>query len=871
MKRAKSQNSSDAGADPSTAASPSPSSTNITSTKRRRNNPEECCVTCKLRKASLVSLLAFDGKSGDDPCDNCCRLKLKCSFVHTVVGLQPFDKVARITPNGTVTEAGTLRKRAQRACQQCHAHKTKCSGDLPRCARCQLNDLPCEYTPSKRKFANLPRQSSAATTPTPQAVTTSEEDSAPESRNDTQTPTALDSALVLSPSCQDHLLKREVILKHADVYFEQLFHMPCMGFLHAPTIYRLIEEDKLPPALAAGICSITADFVSPGAAGCALALRCNEQVEFFIIRNSAFMSREYLVYHLLATLYNWMSGPLSKVWMFTATASRLIKCLQLNYEPDLRPTQETYPEREIQRRSVWQIYIIDHFLSGGHDEHLLLPSSSIHIRLPCSDQVFRDGLPSAMETLDKNPSIPSNVGDYSLDACHVRLLTIRSQVLRATKRFTDSSQGQMLDPMRPEQFMEHVNQYQTALYRFSDTLPEHLKLSVLNVDAHVHRPDRPSFTMLHTWYCQTHIELYSFSLHALKRATTHDSVPWEFFLRSHQDFLLRSQQQAVSYAICLAQTWEYSHQHIATTPSTSLKSGLVTVDWMIGACAVDVMEVLLAARRYRLYEDLRGNTSAQMCFSKPIDDDLLAHLISNVMKIVGDLAAYLPRVEHYRNVIKDKLREFEDDFNRDSHQGSVKGEEQGVTPSPTNLPGMDNVIPQTRYREDVSAKSLTDSACISNRYLQKKSTSSYEKSMSLNGVSHIGDLPVIPYCLRQAQDSSSEGPFAPPTAGDFPPPRIVDSPIHQTFDASMAPNMGPVFDATFRSALPVDSSLHGPIAYSQCTIPPDSPQIGMPTQMPPYHTDTSAFISPVSSYAFHNEQPHATWIQHGQRMPHAYS
>lgn len=203
-----------------------------------------------------------------------------------------------------------------------------------------------------------------------------------------------------------------------------------MGFLHPGTVYRLIEEDKLPPALAAGICSITADFVSPGEAGRSLALRCNEQVEFHVLRNCAFMASEYLVYHVLATLYNWMSGPLSKVWMWTATASRLIKCLQLNYEPDLRSTHETYPEREIQRRSIWQIYIIDHFLSGGHDEHLLLPSSSIHIRLPCSDQVFRDELPSTMETLDKSPSIPSNVVDYSLDACHVRLLTIRSQVLR---------------------------------------------------------------------------------------------------------------------------------------------------------------------------------------------------------------------------------------------------------------------------------------------------------------------------------------------------------------------------------------------------------------------------------------------------------
>lgn len=206
--------------------------------------------------------------------------------------------------------------------------------------------------------------------------------------------------------------------------------MPCMGFLHPSTTYRLIEEDRLPPPLAAGICSITADFVSPGAAGRTFALQCNEQLEFYVLRTCGFMTPEYFVYHLLAVLYNWMSGPLAKVWMWSATASRLIKCLQLNYEPDLRLSQEPYPEREIQRRRVWQIYIIDHFLSGGHDEHLLLPSSSMHLRLPCSDQVFRDESPSTMAGLHPNPSIISNPEDYSLDACHVRLLSIRSQVLR---------------------------------------------------------------------------------------------------------------------------------------------------------------------------------------------------------------------------------------------------------------------------------------------------------------------------------------------------------------------------------------------------------------------------------------------------------
>lgn len=65
------------------------------------------------------------------------------------------DRVSRTTPNAIHTEAGTLRKRAQRACGQCHSHKTKCSGDLPRCKRCEASNLVCEYMPTKRKFTNV--------------------------------------------------------------------------------------------------------------------------------------------------------------------------------------------------------------------------------------------------------------------------------------------------------------------------------------------------------------------------------------------------------------------------------------------------------------------------------------------------------------------------------------------------------------------------------------------------------------------------------------------------------------------------------------------------------------------------------------------
>ena len=66
------------------------------------------------------------------------------------------EKVLRTTPSQSHTEAGTPRRRAQRACAECHLHKTKCSGELPQCKRCRANNLGCVYTAAKRNFSTAP-------------------------------------------------------------------------------------------------------------------------------------------------------------------------------------------------------------------------------------------------------------------------------------------------------------------------------------------------------------------------------------------------------------------------------------------------------------------------------------------------------------------------------------------------------------------------------------------------------------------------------------------------------------------------------------------------------------------------------------------
>lgn len=286
------------------------------------------------------------------------------------------------------------------------------------------------------------------------------------------------------------------------------------------------------------------------------------------------------------------------------------------------------------------------------------------------------------------------------------------------------------------------------------------------------------------------------------------------------------------------------------------------MDNRVGSVANSETVVLFQAHRRRtpsdsnLHDNQAGGRSGSILASRRTLRKFTSHAIFDLADILK------------KTVIHDRLKEFDDDINANGYGHPFKSDEQGATPSPTSLPGPENMMPQTQLDADVSPRSFPDSTSMSDRLLRKKSASSYEKPLSLNGVPQIGDLPVMPWCLRQAQDVSVIGPFAPPTAGNFPPPHSADLLSHSVFTGAVASTLGPVFDATFRSALPVDGTMPGPIPYSHLPVS-DGQQGDMPTAL----TDTTVF-TPVSygaSYSFPNEHSHVGWIQHGQRDHHGYS
>jgi len=93
----------------------------------------QTCSTCRLRKVRC------DGRR--DICQNCERLGFTCSFQETG---SPHPDSDGLTP------FSLPRRRVRLACTNCHSRKARCTGETPKCARCQSQGIECVYRPTKR-------------------------------------------------------------------------------------------------------------------------------------------------------------------------------------------------------------------------------------------------------------------------------------------------------------------------------------------------------------------------------------------------------------------------------------------------------------------------------------------------------------------------------------------------------------------------------------------------------------------------------------------------------------------------------------------------------------------------------------------------
>lgn len=349
-----------------------------------------------------------------------------------------------------------------------------------------------------------------------------------------------------------HLI-RELI----DLYLSRVHPVRCLGFLHIPTFMERFRQDDSLYAdqfgLIYAICALAAPFyyakyVTASAMTCsrfhqagrgwaASALHCS----FATFGSPAVecLSTACLLHeHMLRV------GDHAKAFLVSGIVARQVQILQLNMEHDndvLCELPEAIPwaVKESRRRLFWASYLQDAFIECGIDQLRLIATDDIQIQLPCLEDYFIRSQPCLTEPLSlvaangtstdsfRRPGESSNL---DLRAIYIRLMAIRSKILRYVKRLsgdvpwdTGGSQFQRLDD---------------ELAALQQSIPEHMAMTPANTYLYKSCGRLNVYFGVHILLAQTFNDLYRIGVAGLvfpKSASrwVRENAPDDFIKRCH--------------------------------------------------------------------------------------------------------------------------------------------------------------------------------------------------------------------------------------------------------------------------------------------------------------------------------------------------
>ncbi|KND95066.1 putative transcriptional regulatory protein PB1A11.04c [Tolypocladium ophioglossoides CBS 100239] len=721
-------------------------------TKRRRTAPilADCCRTCRLRKVKC------SGNPGDGPCTNCFRLDLTCNFTNAEEEAEA--AVSRTTPSHSHTEAGTLRKRAQRACSQCHSHKTKCSGDLPRCKRCEAANLPCEYTPAKRKFTNVRIQNSAKASgnnpSTPGSTNRSDGIVSPTlSGSDSAGPFAF-LRETTNLTAEDLLSRKDLLLRHVDAYMDNMYWLPSQGFIHPDNTCREIQEGTLDPAHAAGICAVASFFVNPHEEGRDFGQRCSTLIELYLFNNVSKFSDGQLILFALNITYNVIQGSITKVWQCFGIASRLMLGLRINWH--VLPRGRTFIQQESLRRIGWHFFHIDRVLADGFEGYISCRAEHMKIPLPCNEAAFRDNRPVVAERLYDKPGTPPNT--INLHAFQIRLIDLRHRIKVTTNNLCSAD----VRHVDASQVMADINGLQNELTRFHASLPADVLLSDQSVSRYMAGPERPGYVLLHCHLAGSHIDLYRMFL-----PSQSETVPVDVLRKLPREFIARSQKQAVAHAMSFGRFCDAVQNEVDQMTDTGKLE--LAGDYSTIQLATTCVRVLLVALQQRLYRDITKETTAPLWRMGKVDESHIRFLIKSIQRVTEPWCGIL----RIAQLAYDHNKSLVDEFDKTRKVAEQRPEDKMLLP----MMDADDRLPGTEsFLESIAAgimedpmRHLTIDSPVTDRWLRSSQMSIGEafpySNPQTGGIMIEPGTPGIPILLAQARTASMD-PSEMPTTYD---------------------------------------------------------------------------------------------------------
>ncbi|KAL6407962.1 hypothetical protein AUP68_09005 [Ilyonectria robusta] len=354
------------------------------------------CRQCRARKVKC--------DRRPDGCLRCERLDFVCSYA-SVDGISPRENDD--SPQ-ELTQAGTKRRRASKACTSCRATKAKCSGNYP-CQRCESHGQECLFP--------IPRTTAQADV-TPEALVSPASTQAERYESAQPPPPAASPGEDSTRAFE--LEKKDDVRNYIHAYFDKSDFLDSLS-LHRATVLTEWSRGNLDKTLLKAICASGLRLMSPQEAYLS-PLRWVDEIQTELVARIGDISVPKLHALVIVITFHSTLKFTGDIWVLLSIAARVAFTKRLNYE---RSAVDSITQ-ECLRRLMWSIYRLDKVFSGGIEDLTVCPINRLHVRLPNSHHNFQLGLRSSVQFLRHM----DEGTDMNILAYLIRMYDLRDRIFR---------------------------------------------------------------------------------------------------------------------------------------------------------------------------------------------------------------------------------------------------------------------------------------------------------------------------------------------------------------------------------------------------------------------------------------------------------
>ncbi|CAH0022151.1 unnamed protein product, partial [Clonostachys rhizophaga] len=489
-------------------------------------------------------------KCDGDPrgCGNCKRLQYECSLS------TPPTEIDTLTGSQACLE----RRRVRKACIACRDRRSKCSGSLPSCLRCYRLGLDCQY-PNARRASSLRQTDDPVVTRGPSDHTASNaptivSGAQPEPADLFEPPTQ-----VPVPSLRAPDISRAAIKQCLDGFFEFVYPIPCLSFLHRASTFQAWSQGTINSSLLRAICSVVSPYIfSVDAARSSQARGWLQEAEDQLLARFGEPCVSDIEAWVLVAFNHAIAGRFGKMLVSMSLVARLAYIMRLHWEDERSP----FLERERRRRLMWAIYILDTLYSSAREEFTSCPANTIRVQLPCKEFFFTMDVPVVTQSLTVPPHVQSpSSTKLGLMAYCIRVLDIRDRVNRTSLAMINH-QKPLVDSLNT------IGSLEQELQQFHNSLPLDYHFDQKNFFLRAYTPLRTTFLMLHAWWHQTHCDLFRFTIPGFREGLSAADMA-----QLSPDYLRICRAKCLSNALSVSGVLELGNQpgiEIITDPSVAM-------------------------------------------------------------------------------------------------------------------------------------------------------------------------------------------------------------------------------------------------------------------------------------------------------------